>query len=624
MARIKPIEGVLRTQEAAPVDALDYDLRLAIDPDAPLISGSVTITARVVESAVDSVEIDLYESMTVDSIAVDDSVAGYSRTGNKVTVDLGKPPAAGDTVRIHIAYGGRPEALGFGSFVFTEHGQDDERFDGVFSLSEPWYAPTWWPCIDRPDDKATCRVTVEVPSGWTAVSNGTLADSAASSGGGVRMTWEEKYPIATYLVSVAATNYAHFHEAHRDLSGRDIDLDYYVYPEHLSKAQIDFAETGAMIDSLSTIFGPYPFADEKYGLSEFSFRGGMEHQTITGIGERFLASSDDYRWILVHELAHQWFGDSLTPADWRDIWLNEGFASYAEALYFEMLDGPAALSEYMAGLKRPQFADVIYDPIELFGITVYYKGAWVLHMLRRLIADDAFFATLRSYVDTYSYGSVSTSDFREVCEAESGLELGWFFDQWLLEGGRPSYVYDWTASPSGSGWELALSIVQTGDRTFKMPLDVRVYGEGLASDLAIVDSLESQNFTIDLDFEPDSLVFDPDGWALADFVLSSGIAADGTVLEIPRFVLDNPHPNPFNGVVIIPFRLSERLDASLSVYNVVGELVAELVSGEMEAGPHRVSWTGRDRSGIPAPSGIYFAVLRTTERRLVKKLVLLR
>jgi hypothetical protein len=291
-----------------------------------------------------------------------------------------------------------------------------------------------------------------------------------------------------------------------------------------------------------------------------------------------------------------------------------------------MLYGREILSQYMAGLRKRRFSGRLYDPPVLFGGTVYHKGAWVLHMLRRLISDDVFFTTLRKYIDDYSYGNVTTEIFQRVCEDVSGQDLQWFFDQWVYDDEIPRLLYDWEAEPVPGGYDIELVIKQeqTGDRVFRMPLDIRADGPGVERSWTVVDSLPSQLFTLGIDFEPDNLVIDPEGWALAYFRRIRGMEAFDADRFTAGIILENPYPNPFNSSVTIPLSLLERVDLTLDLYNIVGERVAEIHRGEIGPGIHRLTWDGQDRSGKAAPSGLYFAVLSLPGRNLVRKVVLLR
>ncbi len=227
-----------------------------------------------------------------------------------------------------------------------------------------------------------------------------------------------------------------------------MNIEYYVFPKQLENAKIDFAEHPQYIHFFAKTFGEYPFIKEKYGVAEFLWQlGAMEHQTITGIGSNFVSGHNFFRDIYVHELAHQWWGDAISPKSWNDIWLNEGFATYCEALYYEHKSGKKALISTMLSKKQDNFKGKLIEPgDDMFSATIYDKGAWVLHMLRWQVGDSTFFNILREYYKEYKYKSASTKDFQSVCEKISSQDLSQFFNQWVYDGeGNITLIYDWNS-----------------------------------------------------------------------------------------------------------------------------------------------------------------------------------
>jgi aminopeptidase N len=250
----------------------------------------------------------------------------------------------------------------------------------------------------------------------------------------------------------------------------------------------------------------------------------MEHQTITGIGSNFLNGRRFFNEFYIHELAHQWFGDAVSPATWKDIWLNEGFASYCEALYAEHESGPSAYRSTMLSKFQSNFSGTLYSPQSgLFSNTVYDKGAWVMHMLRWELSDSLFFSSLRKYYEAFKYKSATTNDFIKVCENESHKDLSCFFRQWVFEGeSNIKLAYTWEDKPSGNNSHLLRLKVrqeQQGYEAFRFPLQISIRTEGEGKELrktVYVDRRE-QNFELRLERPVKGVTMDPDGWLLASF-----------------------------------------------------------------------------------------------------------
>jgi aminopeptidase N len=275
---------------------------------------------------------------------------------------------------------------------------------------------------------------------------------------------------------------------------------FYVYPEDLPKAKIDFSVLPDIMRTYAAIFGPYPFLREKYGVAEFSVNSFREHQTLPSYGAARITGDHKNDFILAHELAHQWFGNSISVKSWSDVWLNEGFATYAYALWRERLDGKSAYFQVMKKLDRADLFGSVFiadpnDQDKLFSATTFYKGAWVLHMLRHVMGDKSFFRALRTYVRSFSYKNVSTDDFKRVCESEYGRPLDWFFKEWIYGSDRPEYKYNWTTvSRDGNKYTLELKVYQEqkDSGVFVMPLDVVVMTSTGERKFVVWDTLKSQ------------------------------------------------------------------------------------------------------------------------------------
>jgi aminopeptidase N len=494
-------------------DARWYGLNLTFTPATSTVSGTVTVVATVVSGPLTSLDLDLAANMTVDAVAVVNPIEAlattFSRSGDVLTVALERPYTAGQRVSVAVTYHGNPTAAGYFGFQTVNSRQL------IWSLSEAYGARTWWPCKDAPEDKAdSVEVRFTMASGLTAVSNGTLA-SRTVNGANATTVWRERYPIATYLVSIAAYPYTVTTDWYRPSPTDSMPIQFNNYPESVAGAAAVQAKVKDMIAAFAARYGEYPFLAERYGHAQFQFGGGMEHQTCTSLGVFD-------QWVVAHELAHQWWGDLVTCRDFHHIWVNEGFATYGEALWAEATGGDSA---YHADINLNRYfgSGSIYvpdatDENRVFDSNLSYnKGSWVLHMLRHVLGDTVFFQALRQYGTTWGYQSATTEDFRDVCEAVSGRNLDDFFQQWIYGEYYPVYRPAWTAASAGGGWDVTLTLQQTQTLTgtvFHMPVDVAITTASGTTTFVVEDSLASQVFVLHVTDQPTRLAIDPDDWIL--------------------------------------------------------------------------------------------------------------
>jgi len=492
-------------QQAYDVHYYDLDLTPAIS--TKVLTGTVRMKASVVTGPLTTLDLDCYANLAVDAVTAGGVAATWSRNGDVLTVDLDRAYADGEMMDVVVSYHGAPSAAGYFGFD-TANGRNL-----VWSLSEPFGARSWWPCKDDPADKAdSVDVRVTVPSGMITASNGARVES--TDDGTVAVTrWRERYPIATYLVSIASYPYTVTTDHYRYAPTDSMPIQFFNFPESVAGAAAVQAKVKTMIAAYAGDFGEYPFVAEKYGHSQFLFSGGMEHQTCTGLGV-----FNEY--VVAHELGHQWWGDLVTCRDFHHVWLNEGFATYCEALWAEATGGAAG---YHGDIDLNQFfgAGTIYvpdltDENRIFDSNLSYdKGSWVLHMLRHVLGDADFFAALRQYYARYGYSSATTEDFRDVCETVSGQDLHPYFQQWIYGEYYPHYRVVWTAAAAGGGWDVTLGLEQIQSwQLFTMPLDVTVTTEAGEQTFVVRDSLAAQSFTLHVDAAPTALALDRDNWVL--------------------------------------------------------------------------------------------------------------
>lgn len=527
-------------------DALDYDLTLSFNIPDKSISGINYMQLRAETDTLRTIYVNLYNNMKVNSIGFQNMMrtginydkardiqqwenVTFTQTNNYIIISLGEGnvPLKGDIVALKIDYSGKPVKKGFDSFSFKEiYGNMY-----IYTLSEPTWGPVWWPSKDFPDDKATMSMHLVVPTGMKGVSNGLLKDTVQNSDGTTTFNWVSTYPIATYLECIVVGKMVQWEDTYTSIDGsKQMPVMYFAFPKDSSKARVDWKPTPEMIKYYSETFGEYPFIDEKYGLVQFGWTSGaMEHQTITSYGYLLVTGDNKYDFVAAHELAHHWFGDAVTLKDWKNIWLNEGFASYSEALWKEHIGGKTAYFDHMKGFDYGYFSGTVYAPKGFIDnpaiyATIYQKGAWVLHMLRGIMGDEAFFKAVRAYYEKYKYSNAETSQLVEVFEEYYGSKLDWFFDQWVYKGtGRPRYEYSWKfedfQGQKGSGAytvRLQLKQVQKEDEIdlYKMPVKVTVVTQAGDKEFTVFNDTKEQSFLLTVDSTPKEVLIDKDGWIL--------------------------------------------------------------------------------------------------------------
>ena len=614
---------------AAHAHGLHYDLDVAIFPGVREIDGTVAVTVSCLAAGLDSIELDLDPSygvlMTTDAGGMP---LARTRPGDHVVIHLAGPLAAGEETTVVVHWTGSPEAADEPGLFFREYLGEPL----VFSLSQPWSARAWWPCKDVPEDKATFDLAFAVPAGLVAASNGVLVESGPDTLRGEPCDvyrWRTNHPMAVYLASVAAYPYTTIEDVFEYAPGDTMPVVHYVFPSREWVCRQDFSITVPALEFFSSIFGPYPFPDEKYGAALCDIGGGMEHQTLTSYGWRLADGTHRYDWVFVHEMSHQWFGDAVTCHDWSEIWLNEGFASYAEALWFEHVDGPAALRDYMDAKDRPDrwhgpiLRDPdVDDPMYYFDDVVYNKAAWMLHMLRRVVGDAVFLAALESYArdPRYRYSTARTEDFRAVCEALYGHSLNWFFDEWLVRDDRLQVRWEWSQSLLAGEIVLTLLVTQLQATAYTMPIDCAIETTSGMSEERIWIYSPADTFTFVLDRPAIDIRLDDGHWVLCD-----RIAGGATAAEIPApTALRGAFPNPCNPSTTIRFDLASPGRVALRLYDVRGALVRVLLDERLGAGGWEIAWDGRNDAGRSLAAGVYFCRLRAAGETFTSKIVLAR
>lgn len=557
-------------------DLLHNDLRIEIDPDAGTLGGSNTMTVRSLTDGLATFQVRLREQFDITEVAVNGVPASWRRLGTTtIEITLPTPVALDEQFDVLVAYEGTPVSLGFGSINFSTQ----DGVPVVFTLSEPWFAYTWWPNKDDNRDKATADIRVTAPN-WMSVASSGLLQSETDLGDGRATThWSTTTPMTTYLHSFAATNYNRFSDEYIH-DGGVMPLEFSIYPQSDTSENRDrWLIVKPMLDVFSDLYGPYPFLDEKYGIYQFNFGGGMEHQTMSGQGG-FGQS------LTAHELAHQWWGNMITCATWSDIWLNEGFATYSEALWQEFRDGGTQedLHSAMAARRPFLFDGTTYvfdptDPARIFsGSFTYRKGAWILHMLRKVIGDEAFFDSLLAYRQAHLFDSAITDEFCAAVESVVGDDMQWFFDQWVFGVGAPWYEHAWNSHQIGDHHFVELMVRQAQPEhyeLFTMPIDIQV-NDAAGSTVHVIDNdAPQEHFLIRTDGAPTAVAFDPETWILAQ---ESGPAP--FLAGPPKLIELTPAPQSevdANTIFRVVFHTPVQIDASdVSLTGPTGVLPIDL------------------------------------------------
>ena len=507
-------------QNQKALDVLLYKINLELFPEEKKISGDVTIRAVVLDTSIKNIVLNLYDNMIIRELKVNKQNVNYIQKDRNLEISPGF--FLDDTIDVRIIYSGTPEKKGFGSFNFDT--ASAKPF--IYTLNEPVYASTWFPCIDLPDDKALAEINIKADSALTTVSNGKLIN-IKKEGAKSTYQWKTVYPISTYLITFITGNLKFFGEKYYSASGDSLQLSYYALPANLENAKRDFADHKKYLKVFEELFSPYPFVHEKYGVAEFLWQyGAMENQTITGIGSNFITGRKFFTDMLIHELAHHWWGNSVGPKTWKDIWLNEGFATYSEALYWEKESGISALKSTMRSKKGDFASGTLYNPqISLFSNMIYNKGAWVLHMLRKEMGSVKFFELLKEYYKTFAYKNADTYDLKKMAEKISGQKLDYFFHQWVFKGeGIIDIEYNWNLEAKGKSFFVQLNInqLQNGYDIYKFPVEIKfIFDDGTDSiEQVSIDSRKS-SFIFALNKKPVEVVLDPEMWLLAKIKFSN-------------------------------------------------------------------------------------------------------
>lgn len=510
----------LYSQSGKSFDIMKYDLNLNIyncflSPFPRNFTASEIITIKAIEQT-GQVTLNA-DNSSLDINSVSEAGVSFSHYSNKLIINLDKNYDAGEEFNIMINYNHKNVK---DSAFYVREGM-------VYTDCEAAKARKWFPCYDEPDDKALLTLTARVPSQVLLCSNGTLTDSIMY-GDTVSYTWKSFNPIATYLIAIIGkVNFNLSVINWKRPNGEDMQVRFY-----WQNGETNFnlnnikSKIGKMLDLMSEKYGDYPFEKLAFATTNRDYPwGGMENQTIITLCPDCWTED-----LAIHELAHQWFGDLITPATWSDIWLNEGFATFNEAVWAESQKGfndykKNILNEASKYLRRnpgwaiyeKSWATSLPDDDTLFNSEISYsKAACVIYMLRNILGDSVFFSCVKNYATDpdFMYGNINTGTFIDYMNEQSGKDLNWFFDEWLFKPNHPVYQNNFKISDTGSGdWKIDYTINQVQKNTgfYRMPVDIKVvFKNGKDTTMTVNNDYNLQMYSFELKEEPVKIFFDPE------------------------------------------------------------------------------------------------------------------
>ena len=581
-------------------DITYHKLEFNVDPAVYSIAGKITTTYTALAN-MNTLTFDLSNSLTVSSVKINNVNLAFTQNTNELIITLPATQLSGSQATVEVVYSGAPPQNGFFAFTSTTHGPSNTPV--IYTLSEPFGARDWWPCKQDLNDKInSIDVYITAPSQYISVSNGIEPEAPVINGNLKTTHFRHNYPIPAYLICMAVTNYTIINQT-AGVGPNAYPIINYIYPESdNSSLRTQILQTPLLLNYFSSLLENYPFATEKYGHAQFGWGGGMEHTTVS-----FMVNFG--RQLIAHEMAHQWFGDKITCGTWKDIWLNEGFATYIASLAIENFDGPAAFvtekanmigsitSAANGSLYLTDAEALSVDRIFDFRLT-YNKGAMVLHMLRFKLGDAVFFQGLRNYLadSNLAFKYAITPDLKSHLEAVYGSSLTEFFNDWVYNQGYP--IYNVTVQNTNPG-QARITVAQTTSHTsvsfFEMPVPIRLLGaSGQTQDVVVNNTVNGEQFNVSVPFTVTGVQFDP----TKNIISRMSIAT----LENANFNIDNAiqiFPNPSSMTISVSIRENIEIENAV-FYSVLGQKIMETKSQK--------SW---DISSFS--SGIHFLTIQTNK-----------
>jgi aminopeptidase N len=510
------------------IDVLNYAFRIELSDESDQIKCEATIDVRYVGEGVQKLRLDLVKSsqklgnkgMTVSKVMSAGKELSFTHENDSLLINLPVPSKAQQRSTFKITYSGIPAS----GLKIANNKYGERTF---FSDNWPNLGRNWLSVVDHPYDKATSEFIIIAHAHYQVVSNG-LKVEESDLPGGLRLThWKQSIPVSSWLYVLGVARFAVQQVDKFDNKA----LETWVYHQDRDAGFYDFAvPTKQALEFYSNYVGPFVY-EKLANIQSNSVSGGMEAASAILYSETSVVGDRNERWrnVVIHEVAHQWFGNSVTEYDWDDVWLSEGFATYFTLLFIEHAYGRDAFQEGLAGSKRtidsfhaknPSY-QIVHDNLKDMNQVVtshtYQKGSWTLHMLRGVVGNDYFWKGIRSYYSKYMNSTATTSDFRREMEEASGMDLKEFFDQWLYKPGALQYNGSWQYDDKTKEIKIKIDQIQTDGSLFKMPVQLAIYSSTAKPVIKTLQVNEKQNeFTISFDKAPESIVFDPDNWVLVE------------------------------------------------------------------------------------------------------------
>lgn len=591
----------------------NYDLKYHrihwnVSPDTLFISGEITSYFILTEDA-DHIYFDLTDTLIVDSVLFEGNIVSFDHSDNALNISFPVLKSTGTLDSVTVFYHGVPAYNNFGSMAISEH----ETGNNLWTLSEPYGASDWWPCKQTLNDKIdSLDIYITMPEGYKSGSAGILI-SEITSDGFTTDHWKTNYLTPTYLIGISVANFEvyQFYAPHESDSVLFYNL---IFPEAVADAVPGIDDIVESFQLYWDIYGAYPFKNEKYGHMQFGWGGGMEHQTMSSV----VHFTFD---LLVHEMAHQWFGDKVTCATWEDIWLNEGFATYSNALCYYFIDDIHIYwNQWLTGTREyitsePDGSVWVNDTTDVYrifsGRLTYYKGAWLLHMLHYVLGEDNYFTALQNYISDplLAYNFATTNDLKTYFETTADTSLTEFFNDWFYGEGYPSYHLIWTQDENKT---VSIALSQTPSHPsvdfFEMPVPVRLKGDTDSLDIILNHIEQGQLFFEQPGFTVNEIILDPDMWLLHANDTIGKAEINNDVLPVIIY------PNPAGSQFTIQDFSANPENYTVFVYTIAGQKTIELpyytnISSQLTVDVSKLS------------PGIYFVEIANEDKNLVQKIV---